>query len=336
MVDTFVPVEVPRDLEEGRMMLPPSVTVIEVGPRDGFQMETAPIPADRKIEIVNRLVDAGLRHFEVTSFVSPRAIPQMADATEVVAGVKRVPGLFLTALVPTPRGAENAARAGVDAMVAFVSASESHNRANVNRSVAESLDGFREVAGIATAAGVGLRAAVPTAFGCPFEGDVPPEAVARIVEGVGGLGVASVTLGDTTGMATPPIVRRTCGYLSKRFPDTELSLHFHDTRGLGLVNAYEALGMGYTHFEASVAGLGGCPFAPGASGNVSTEDLVNLLHELGVGTGIDLEALIEAARRVEEIVGRPLPGQVMKAGPRLRLHPPPEGAAQRRLAEPRA
>jgi len=316
------------------MDIPKSVKVVEVGPRDGFQMETEFIPTDLKIEIVNSLIQAGLRHFEVTSFISPKAIPQMRDAAEVLAGVTRVPGLQLTALVPNPKGAERAAQVNLDAMVVFVSASESHNRANVNRTIEESLSGFDTVAEIAAKAGIGLRGAVATAFGCPFEGDVAPEQVGRIIEYMGKLGIKSVTLGDTTGMATPPVVRRTCQYLQETFPGLELFLHFHNTRGIGLVNAYEALSMGFTHFESSVAGLGGCPFAPGATGNITTEDLVYLLDEIGVESGVNLAELIKVAKRVEEIIGRTLPGQVMKSGPRLELRPMPTGNSQQRLAKP--
>jgi len=316
------------------MSLAQKITVVEVGPRDGFQMETEFIPTERKIEIVNRLVSAGLRHVEVTSFVSPKAIPQLRDAAQVLEGVDRVEGLYLNALVPNVRGAEAAARTCVDALTVFVSASEGHNRANVNQTIAESLRGVPAMAEIAARAGKKLLGGVPTSFGCPFEGDVAPEQVARIVERMADLGVSGVTLGDTTGMATPPVVRRTCGYLRDRFPGVAFSLHFHNTRGIGLVNVYEALQLGFDTFESAVGGLGGCPFAPGASGNVATEDLVYLLGELGLSSGVDLGGLIAAAQRTEEIIGRTLPGQVMKAGPRLKLHAPPSGP-QQRLASPK-
>ncbi len=306
------------------MKWPTSVQVVEVGPRDGFQMEKAFIPTEKKIALINSLVRCGFRRMEVTSFISPKAIPQMRDAAEVVAGIDRSTGISLAALVPNPRGAERAAAAGIDEMVTFVSASESHNRMNVNRSIAESLAGFREVIQIARGADIPVATGIAVAFGCPFEGDIPPERVANIIERLLDLGVHHFTLGDTTGMATPPIVTRTCEFLLQRFPAIELSLHFHNTRGVGLVNVYAALQLGLRQFESSVGGLGGCPFAPGASGNVCTEDLVYLFHELGIDTGIDLEQLLFVARQVEEIIGRPLPGQVMKAGPRSRRHPLPE------------
>ena len=305
------------------MDMPQAVSVIEVGPRDGFQMEKAYIPTELKIEVVNALIETGLARIEATSFVSPRAIPQMRDAAEVVAGVKRRDGVRLAALVPNPRGAEIAARAGIDEMVIFVSATESHNQSNVRRSIEDSLIGFEQIARIAARANSTLHGAVAVAFGCPFEGDVAPQQVSRIVARMMKLGIRSITLGDTTGMATPPGVRRLGRYLTEKFPDLELSLHFHNTRGMGLVNVYEALRMGFHRFESSVGGLGGCPFAPGASGNVATEDLVYMLDELGLKSGVDLNKLIAVATRVEAIIGRMLPGQVMKSGPRLALHQRP-------------
>ena len=305
------------------MSLSAKITIVEVGPRDGFQMEREFIPTETKIDIINHLIQSGLRSFEVTSFVSPKAIPQMRDSAEVVAKVNRVPDLHLAALVPNPKGAENAANAGIDEMVVFVSATESHNMSNVNRTIAESLKGFEIVAEIGAKAGIPLHGAVAVAFGCPFEGNVAPQQVATIVERMLDLGITGVTLGDTTGMATPPKVRQTTRYLKDRFPDIELSLHFHNTRGIGLVNVYEALQLGYQRFESSIGGLGGCPFAPGATGNVATEDLVYLVRELDRDCGVDLAKLIESAKLAEQIIGRTLPGQVMKAGPRLRQYPLP-------------
>jgi hydroxymethylglutaryl-CoA lyase len=303
------------------MNLPESVTVVEVGPRDGFQMEPRFIPTATKIEIINALAKTGIKRIEATSFISPKAIPQMSDAADVIAGIDRSGKISVEALVPNPKGAENAARAGVDEMRIFVSASEAHNRSNVNRTIEESLTGFKEVMRIADEAKIPVGADIGVAFGCPFEGDVPLERLGEIVNRLLDLGARDITLGDTTGMATPPIVRRTCEYLLKSHSGLSLGLHFHNTRGIGLVNIYEALNIGVTTFETSVAGLGGCPFAPGASGNVCTEDLVYLLHEQGIHTGIALSPLIEVARKIEKIIGRPLPGQVMKAGQRLELHP---------------
>lgn len=298
------------------MALPSSVKVVEVGPRDGFQMEKTFIPTETKIGLINSLARCGFTRMEVTSFISPKAIPQMRDAAEVVAGVDRSTGVRVAALVPNPKGAENAVAAGVDEMVTFVSASESHNRSNVNRTISESLTGFETVAKIARDAKISVATGIAVAFGCPFEGDVPAERVASIVGRLLDIGVHAFTLGDTTGLATPLIVTRTCEHLLNKYPGMELSLHFHNTRGIGLVNVYTALQLGFTIFESSVGGLGGCPFAPGATGNVCTEDMVYLFHELGIHTGIDLDELIRVARQVEGVIGRPLPGQVMKSGTR--------------------
>jgi len=300
---------------------PDRVLVTEVGTRDGFQALDAFVPTATKIEFLNGFVRAGVKRLEASSFVSPRTVPQLADAAEVVAGVDRSTGARVACLVPNARGAERAAAAGVDEMVLLVSASESHNRTNVNRSIAESLDGFPAIVDIARANGVAVHGAIATAFGCPFEGEVDPERVAGIAARMGALGVASVSLGDTTGMATPPVTTRVVEAIRRGSPGTEITLHFHNTRGVGLANVMNGLALGVASYEAAVGGLGGCPFAPGATGNVCTEDLVYLLHELGIETGIDLEALIAIARRVEAVLDRPLPGQVMKAGPRLRLSP---------------
>jgi hydroxymethylglutaryl-CoA lyase len=305
------------------MKYPRSVKVVEVGPRDGFQMEKTFIPTETKIEIVNALARCGFSKMEVTSFVSPAAVPQMRDAAKVIAGMNRTSGMRVAALVPNPRGAKDAAAAGVDEMVTFLSATESHNRNNVNRTVSESIAGFETVMKIARESEIPVTSVIAVAFGCPFEGDVPADRVAGIVGRLLDLGVSAVTLGDTTGLATPPIVAETCGRLLKEYPGLKLSLHFHNSRGIGLVNIFSALDLGIETFESSVGGIGGCPFAPGASGNVCTEDMVYLFEELGIRTGIDLERLIGVAERVEEVIGRTLPGQVMKAGLRNRRSPLP-------------
>lgn len=297
---------------------PRKVRVVEVGTRDGFQAEPDWIPTDVKIEILTALASAGLSEFEATSFVSPRAVPQLRDAAEVVSGARSARKARLTTLVPNARGARAAVEAGVDAMVVFVSASESHNRKNLNRSRADSLAGLEEVRAVAQEAGIPLQGAIATAFGCPFEGEVAIDDVLYVARAYRDLGINHVTLGDTTGMATPPLVTERVRALREHLPDAEIALHFHNTRGIGLANVYAGLAEGVSIYESSVAGLGGCPFAPGATGNISTEDLVYLLHECGIETGVDLDRLIEVAGRVEKAIGRPLPGQVMKAGPRLR------------------
>jgi hydroxymethylglutaryl-CoA lyase len=295
------------------------VIVTEVGPRDGFQIEHDFIPTATKIALINQLIEAGVPRVEFSSFVSPRAVPQLADAADVLAGIDRTQGTELVALVPNAKGAARAVEAGADELCVFVSASETHNRKNVNRAVDESLAGFAEVMQIANRAGTPVHGAIATAFGCPFEGDVPAAQVVRLARRFRELGMVGVNLGDTTGMATPPLVVERCRQLRQQVPELPITLHFHNTRGLGLVNVVAGLDEGVARYESSFAGLGGCPFAPGATGNICTEDLVNLLDELGIETGIDLERLCGVARRVEEVIGRPLPGQVMRAGPRLTL-----------------
>jgi hydroxymethylglutaryl-CoA lyase len=297
----------------------PQVAVTEVGTRDGFQAEQRFIDTAIKAEIIDALIAAGVRHIEATSFVSPRAVPQLADAHELLSRLARRGGAHLAALVPNARGAERALGAGVDETVSFVSASETHNRANLNASIAEALANVSEVAGIVRGK-VRMRGAVACAFGCPFEGEVPVDAAMRVIDAYAGLGFDALTLGDTTGMATPPSVTRLVEAIRKRHPDLPVALHLHNTRGVGLANVMVGLDLGIREFESSIAGLGGCPFAPGATGNICTEDLVYLLEESGFDTGIDLDALIDVAHRVEVVIGRPLPGQVMKAGPRLRRH----------------
>lgn len=295
----------------------PHVAITEVGTRDGFQSEPVFIATDVKAEVVDALIAAGLRHIEATSFVSPRAVPQLADAHDMLARVRRRADAHLAALVPNARGAERALGAGVDEMVCFVSASETHNQANLNAPIAASLANVAEIAAIARGR-TPLRGAVACAFGCPFEGEVPVAAAMRVVAAYADVGVDRLTLGDTTGMATPPTVARLVEAIRARFPALRIALHFHNTRGVGLANVMAGLDLGIREFESSIAGLGGCPFAPGATGNICTEDLVYLLEESGFDTGIDLDALIAVARRVEQVIGRTLPGQVMKAGPRLR------------------
>lgn len=295
------------------------VLVTEVGTRDGFQAEREFIPSEVKARLINRLVDAGVRSVEATSFVSPRAVPQLADAAEVMAHIERVPGLRLTALVPNARGAERAAAAGVDMMCCFISASETHCQTNLNKSIDGALADFEEFAPIAQRFGIPLRGAVATAFGCPFEGEVQLSNILKIIEIYARHGVRNISLGDTTGMATPPVVTRTVEAIRERFPQLAIAQHFHNTRGIGLANVMNGLALGIREYESSFGGLGGCPFAPGATGNICTEDLVYLLHECGWETGIDLDALAEVALEVQQVMGRELPGQYMKAGPRLKL-----------------
>ena len=298
------------------------ITVCEVGPRDGFQNEATFIPTDRKIAIVNALFASSLRHMQVTSFVSPRAVPQLADAEDVLAGIDRPDGAYVTALVPNLRGAERAVCCALDAVHTVVSASETHNLKNVNRPVAQSLSEFEAVIDTLKSAGIAVEGGIATAFGCPFEGVVPPEQVARIARRYQELGADAVSLGDTTGMATPLTVRAAIRAIREAAPGLGIHLHFHNTRGVGLACVMTGLAEGVTHYDAAVGGLGGCPFAAGATGNICTEDLVYLLQESGFETGVDLEMLISAAQLTQDVIGRSLPGQVIKAGPRLKRHDP--------------
>lgn len=299
---------------------PAEVRITEVGLRDGLQSEAEFVPTATKVALLERLMDAGVRHFEATSFVSPRAVPQLRDAAELLATVRRRPGVQLSVLAPNRRGVERALAADADEAVVFLSASETHNRKNLNRSIADSLQDMREIAAIARGAPMRLHGAIACAFGCPFEGDVALDQVEAIARQFAELGFAGLTLGDTTGMATPPLVRATIERLAARVPQLPVALHFHNTRGLAMANVMEGLALGVTRYEAALAGTGGCPFAPGATGNVCTEDTVHLMEQLGVQTGIDLDALCEAARELERVLGRPLPGQVMRAGPRLKRY----------------
>ncbi len=301
-------------------MFPSSVQVTEVGTRDGLQSEKQFVPTERKIAFIRGFAAAGLRRIEATSFVSPRAVPQLADASEVVGAVRDL-GPTITALVPNAKGAERAVAAGVDEMMLFISASESHSNTNLNMPIDQAIAAATPVADIARREGKVLRAAIAVAFGCPFEGDVPTATVSRIAGRLKALGINSLTLGDTTGMASPRHVEALCGRLLEDHPDVELTLHFHNTRGLGLVNVLTGLRLGIDKYESAAAGLGGCPFAAGATGNICTEDLVYMLSELGIETGVDLDAMTEVALEMERCLGRPLPGQLMRAGPRSRLHP---------------
>jgi len=312
------------------MQVPERVTICEVGTRDGFQIEPDFIPTERKVEVVDLLTAAGMPRIEVTSFVHPKVVPQLRDAEAVMAAIRRRPGTRYAALVPNDKGAARAVDAGVDRLHTVVSASESHNLANVNMTIAESIAKLGAVAQIATRAGVVLQAGISTSFGCPFEGDVPLDRLESVVARLVDLGAGAIGLADTTGMANPRQVAAVLERLMPRFPGIEWTLHTHDTRAMAIPNILAALECGVTHLDASIGGLGGCPFAPGASGNVCTEDLVHCLHAMGVQTGIDLDRLVGVSRRVQEIVGRALPGQIVKAGASTRKYPVPDSVAGRR------
>ena len=300
--------------------LPARISLREVGPRDGLQNED-PVPASAKIALIDQLATTGVRRIEAVSFVKAEAIPQMADADEVWAGVTKDPAVRYSALAPNLRGARRALDAGFTEVEAVVSASDTHNRKNVNHSTAESLDEIAVMIDEAHQRGATLQVVVATAWGCPYEGDVPVERVLAVAGRAVADGADAISFGDTTGMATPRRVQDLVGAFRSRHPGTSLNLHFHNTRGAGLANVLAALELGVDDFDASVGGLGGCPYAPGASGNIATEELVHMVEDMGVGTGVDLAAMIEAAAAAERIVGRELPSQVLRAGPRTRTIP---------------
>ncbi len=294
--------------------------------RDGLQIEPHFVETRTKIDLINRLSRSGLKQIEVTSFVSPKAVPNLRDASDVFANIDRVPGVIYSALVPNLRGAENALKAAVDDINFVLSVSETHNRANMNMTTDSSLREFEKVA-TASAKSCSLNGTIATAFGCPFEGNQPVDRVVEIAAIYLSLGATSITLADTTGMAHPLQISELCRLFAGRFPDTRLTLHLHNTRGLGIANCLAAYLAGVSHFDASIGGLGGCPFAPGATGNVCTEDLVHMWQLMGLAGDIDLEALLAISRDMVGIVGHTLPGQVAKAGPSWALHPLPGQAA---------
>ena len=297
--------------------LPKAVRIREVGPRDGFQNEPETIPTAEKIRLVDMLSGTGLKRLEVTSFVRPDVIPQLSDAEEVLTGIQRRDGVAFSVLVPNERGLERALglRDRFDEVSVFLSASETHNRENVNRSIEESLEGLEQTLAAAGEAGLRREGVIATSFGCPYEGKVPPERVFGIAERLAAAGCEEVGFGDTTGMANPRQVGKFFAAASERLAGVELTAHFHNTRGQGLANVLAALEQGVESFESSFGELGGCPVPPGATGNVASEDVVSMLHEMGVGTGVDLPALVEASRAAQEVLGRPLGSHVLRAGP---------------------
>ncbi len=295
-------------------MTPGEVTLREVGPRDGLQSE-APIDVEGRVRLIEALVAAGVQHIEVASFVSPKAVPAMAGAAEVVAAVGHPPGVTRVVLVPNRRGAELAIAAGVDELTVTISASPAYNARNVNMTVSESLEATASICALARAAKLPVDAVVSCAFGSPYEGDVDPAAVADLSRRLLDVGATSLTLADTTGMATP----RRIDEVMQALGGITFGLHLHETRGTGLVNLYAGLLRGITRFDTSIGGLGGSPFAAGAAGNVATEEAVALLDDLGVMTGIDLDVLLVASAMAEELVGHPVPSRVARAGPRSRL-----------------
>jgi hydroxymethylglutaryl-CoA lyase len=306
------------------MNLPDTVAIVDVGPRDGLQARAEFVPTNKKIALVDALSETGLAAVEVTSFVSPKAVPQLADAHEVMKGIQRKRGVRYRVLVPNLVGARRAVESEADEIDFVLSVSETHNRNNVRRSVAESLQEFQAMIDCLQTGGIKrISVSLATAFGCPFEGKIAQEKVVTLAKRLKDSGATGIILADTTGMANPLGVGELLDALSNELPIDEVAVHFHNTRGSGLANILSALQCGVTIFEGSVGGMGGCPFAPGATGNVPTEDMVNMLEDMGIDTGVNLAKLLVCAKLAEETVGEKLPGQVMKAGRTCDLHPVP-------------
>jgi hydroxymethylglutaryl-CoA lyase len=297
--------------------LPDSARIREVGPRDGFQNEPETIPTDEKVRLIGLLAESGLRRIEVTSFVRPDVIPQLSDAEEVLGRIERPDGVAYSVLIPNERGLERALahRDRVDEVNLFLSASETHNRKNVNRSIEESLTGLERTIAGARAEGLRCEGVISVSFGCPYEGEVPVERVLGIAERLAAAGCEEVAFGDTTGMANPRQVAAFLVEARQRLAGVELTAHFHNTRGQGLANVHAALAAGVDSFESAFGELGGCPVPPGATGNIATEDLVSMLEEMGISTGVDLDRLLAASREVQGVLGRPLGAHVLTAGP---------------------
>lgn len=293
--------------------MPPRVEVYEVGPRDGLQNELRTLSTVDKARLIDALAQAGLRRIEVTSFVSPRWIPQLADADKLLRVIERRPGVVFSALVPNLKGLERATGANLEEAAIFLSVTETHSRKNINKSVAEAIDTSRDVAHEARRAGLRVRGYLSCVWGCPYEGLTPVARVIEVVKALAELELYQLSLGDTIGVGTPGQTAELVGEIQRILPPEKIALHLHDTRGTALANALVGLSMGVTTFDASIGGLGGCPYAPGAAGNLATEDLVYMLQGMGVQTGIDLERLVEAGALAQELIGRKLPGKYLQA-----------------------
>jgi hydroxymethylglutaryl-CoA lyase len=293
--------------------LPVDVTLYEVGPRDGLQNESRLIPTENKVQLIDALSDTGLRAIEITSFVNPKWIPQLADGVEVAQRVRRKAGVNYSALVPNRQGFDSAVKAGMHEIAVFLSASETHNKKNVNKTIAATLQAFGEVVPPALERGMRVRAYVSTVYGCPYEGKVDPNAALELCRALRAMGCYQISLGDTIGVANPRQVRDVLSRVLAETPIEAVAVHFHDTRGTALANILVAVEMGITTVDAALGGLGGCPYAPGASGNVATEDVVYMLEEMGVKTGVDLEKLIDCSRLASTLVGHEMPSKYYRA-----------------------
>ncbi|MGD8190008.1 hydroxymethylglutaryl-CoA lyase [Brevibacillus ginsengisoli] len=289
------------------------IRIVEVGPRDGLQNEREIVSTASKITLINKLADAGLRQIEATSFVNPKWIPQLADAVDVLNGIEHHPEVMYSALVPNRKGMERVRETNLRQIAVFMSASETHNLKNINKTIEETFPVLQEVVEEARSLGIGVRGYVSTVFGCPYEGEVSIKSTLKVTEALFTMGVDEVSIGDTIGVATPKQVHEKFAELVRNFPTERLAAHFHDTRGTGLANVVAALDKGIHIFDSSIGGLGGCPYAPGAAGNISTEDLVYLLEGMGYSTGVNLERLLQAGSYIQQELGRELPSKMLKA-----------------------
>jgi hydroxymethylglutaryl-CoA lyase len=301
------------------MNLPKKVTIVEVGPRDGFQNEKQFIPTEQKIKVINALSKTGLTNIQATSFVHPKAVPQLADAEEVMARIDRVPGISYRILIPNMKGVQRVISFKPDKINLMMSVSESHNRANGNRSIEESLTDFEKIVPMIRDAGIAPIGGMACTFGCPFEGKITIQQIERVVKRYIAMGIGTITLSDTIGSANPKQVYETAAYLKDHYPEIEWPMHFHNTRDLALANILAAMEAGMTEFDAAVGGLGGCPYAPNASGNIATEDLVNMMNELEIEIGINLDAILQVVEMLKETIPHPLHSSLLKAGRPWRL-----------------
>ena len=299
-------------------------TIVEVGPRDGFQNESQFIPTHKKIEIINALSKTGLKNIQVTSFVHPKAIPQLADAEEVLSKIDRLPGISYRVLAPNLKGVLRAIPLKPAKINLMMSVTESHNRANANRSIEESLKDFENIVPRILEAGISVVGGMACALGCPFEGRVPIQQLERVVDRYVAMGIRNVGISDTVGVANPKLVYDVVGHLKKKYPEIHWNVHFHNNRDLALANTLAAMEAGVTEFDAAIAGLGGCPYAPNAAGNIATEDLVNMMTEMGIETGIDLDAVIAISKMLQEVIPHPLNSAIMKSGKPWMLQKAPD------------
>ncbi|OIJ14038.1 hydroxymethylglutaryl-CoA lyase [Anaerobacillus arseniciselenatis] len=306
------------------LVLPSNVIICEVAPRDGFQAVKDWIPTEDKIAIVKKLAQMGVQSLEITSFVHPKAIPQLKDASEVVEACQDLTDIKLRALVPNVKGAERAIDAGIKKLKLMLSATDSHSISNANCVTEEAQNGFLPIVELAEKRGVQVGGSISVAFGCPYEGKVPQERLDQIVKRYMEMGVAEISLADSTGAGNPKQVYEVLGYLRNRFPNMLFTMHLHNTRGLAIANAVAALQQGITNFDSAIAGLGGCPYLPGATGNVATEDLVNTFHEMGIETGMNLDTVIGVAKKVKEMIGHKGASYMLQAGPCSTLHAKPK------------